>query len=131
MRRVLPANLDLALLLLRLCLGGIMLAHGLPKLLHFGGVAQGFAGMGVPAPTLAAAFATIAEAGGGLLLILGIATDIAGLLIAIDMLGAILIVHLKVGFDWSKGGWEYPFTLLCLGLGLALAGPGRFAAARR
>jgi putative oxidoreductase len=131
MRRLLPLNLDLALLILRLCLAAIMLVHGIPKLLAFGGVVQGFTGMGVPVPALSAAIATIAEVGGGVLLLLGIATDIAGLLIVVDMLGAIVLVHLKNGFDWTKAGWEYPFTLLCLALGLALSGPGSFAAGKK
>jgi putative oxidoreductase len=126
MRRLLPLNPDLALLLLRVVLGIVMLVHGVPKLLHFGGVAQGFAGMGVPAPTLAAAFAAIAEAGGGLLMLLGIATDIAGVLFAIDMLGAIMFVHLAKGFSAGNGGWEFPLVLLTMALGVALAGPGRY-----
>jgi putative oxidoreductase len=131
MRRLLPLNPDLALLLLRVVLGIVMLVHGVPKLLHFGGVAQGFAGMGIPAPTLAAAFAAIAEAGGGVLMVLGIATDIAGLLFAIDMLGAILFVHLAKGFSAGNGGWEFPFLLLTMSLCIALAGPGRYSAGSR
>jgi putative oxidoreductase len=131
MRRLLPLNPDLALLLLRVVLGIVMLVHGVPKLLHFGGVAQGFAGMGIPAPTLAAAFAAIAEAGGGVLMVLGIATDIAGLLFAIDMLGAILFVHLAKGFSAGNGGWEFPLLLLTMSLCIALAGPGRYSAGSR
>jgi putative oxidoreductase len=131
MRRLLPLNLDLALLLLRVVLGVVMLAHGVPKLLHFGGVAQGFAGMGVPAPTLAAAFATLVEVGGGLLLLLGVATDIFGLLFAIDMLGAIIFVHAAKGFSAGNGGWEFPLVLIAIALALALAGPGRYAVRSR
>jgi putative oxidoreductase len=127
MRRLVPPNLDAALLLLRLVLGIIMLYHGVPKLMGFGGVAEGFEGMGIPLPTLAAAFSTIAEAGGGLLLVLGVATDIAGLLVAVDMLGAILFVHLKNGFSVSDGGVEWPLALFAMGLALALAGGGRYA----
>jgi putative oxidoreductase len=131
MRRLLPLNPDLALFLLRVVLGIVMLAHGVPKLLHFGGVAQGFAGMGIPAPTLAAAFATLAEVGGGLLMLLGIATDIAGVLFAIDMLGAIMFVHLAKGFSTGNGGWEFPLVLITIALGVALAGPGRYSAGSR
>ena len=131
MRRLLPLNPDLALLLLRVVLGIVMLAHGIPKLLHFGGVAQGFAGMAIPAPTLAAAFAAIAEAVGGVLMLLGIATDVAGVLFAIDMLGAIIFVHLAKGFSAGNGGWEFPLVLLTMSLGIALAGPGRYSAGSR
>jgi len=125
MRRLLPLNPDLALLLLRVVLGIVMLVHGVPKLLHFGAVAQGFTGMGVPAPTLAAAFAAVAEAVGGLLMLLGIAVDIAGVLFAIDMLGAITFVHAAKGFSVGNGGWEFPLVLLTMALTVALAGPGR------
>jgi putative oxidoreductase len=131
MRRLLPLNPDLALLLLRVVLGIVMLAHGMPKLLHFGGVAEGFAGMGVPAPTLAAAFAAIAEAVGGVLMLLGVAVDLAGLLFAIDMLGAITFVHAAKGFSAGNGGYEFPLVLLAAALAIALAGPGRYSVGRK
>ena len=131
MRRVLPLNPDLALLLLRVVLGIVMLVHGVPKLLHFGGIAQGFAGMGIPAPTLAALFATLAEAGGGVLMLLGVATDVAGLLLAIDMLGAIIFVHAAKGFSAGNGGYEFPLVLLTMALAIAFAGPGRYSAGPR
>lgn len=131
MRRVLPVNLDAALLILRVVLGVIMLYHGYPKLTDFGGTASGFAGMGIPLPTLSAAFSTIAEAGGGLLILLGVATDVAGLLFAIDMLGAITFVHAKNGFSVADGGVEWPLALLAMALAVALAGPGRWAVGRR
>ena len=131
MRRVLPLNPDLALLLLRVVLGIVMLVHGVPKLLHFGGIAQGFAGMGIPAPTLAALFATLAEAGGGVLMLLGVATDVAGLLLAIDMLGAIIFVHAAKGFSAGNGGYEFPLVLLTMALAIAFAGPGRYSAGSR
>ncbi len=83
--------------------------------------------MGVPLPALAATFAAIAEVIGGILILLGILTDIAGLLFAIDMLGAILFVHAKNGFAQGKGGVEWPLALLAMALAVALAGPGRYA----
>jgi putative oxidoreductase len=130
MRRILPINTDAALLILRVVLGVIMLYHGYPKLTDFGGTAEGFAGMGIPLPTLSAAFSTLAEVGGGLLMLLGVATDIAGLLIAVDMLGAITFVHAKNGFSVAEGGIEWPLALLAMAVAIALAGPGRFAVGR-
>jgi putative oxidoreductase len=131
MRRFLPLNPDLARLILRLALAAAFLYHGIPKLLNFGGTAQGFAQMGLPAPTLTALFAVVAEVGGGLLMLLGVATDLAGLLLVLDMLGAIATVHWSKGFDFTKGGWEHPFTLLCMALAVALAGPGAYAVGGR
>jgi putative oxidoreductase len=86
--------------------------------------------MGVPAPTLAAAFATVVEVVGGLLMLLGVATDIAGVLFAIDMLGAITFVHGAKGFSAGNGGFEFPMVLLALALGVALAGPGKYSVGR-
>jgi putative oxidoreductase len=131
MRRLLPLNPDAALLILRVVLAIIMLYHGWPKLTNLGGTIQSFTGMGVPLPALSALFSTAAEVGGGLLLLLGALTDVAGLLIAIDMLGAIVIVHAKHGFSVSDGGVEWPLALLAMAVAVALAGPGRFAVAGR
>jgi putative oxidoreductase len=131
MRRLLPLNLDAALLIVRVVLGIIMLYHGLPKVTNLGGTIEGFTGMGIPIPAVSATFATVAEVGGGLLLLLGVLTDIAGLLIAIDMLGAIIFVHAKNGFAVTDGGVEWPLALLAMALGIALAGPGRFSVGGR
>ena len=130
MRRLLPLNPDAALLIVRVVLGIIMLYHGWPKVADLGGTIEGFSGMGVPIPALTATFATVAEVGGGLLLLLGVLTDVAGLLVAIDMLGAIIFVHAKNGFAVMDGGVEWPLALLAMALAIALAGPGRYAVQR-
>jgi len=127
MRRYLPLNLDVALLVLRLALAAVLLSHGLPKVMNFGATVGGFQGMNIPAPTLTAAFAVLSEVVGGILILLGIAVDIAGVLVIIDMLGAIVTVHWANGFDFTKGGWEHPFTVLAMALALALAGPGDYS----
>jgi putative oxidoreductase len=131
MRRFLPYNPDLARLILRLALAAVLLYHGIPKWLNFGATVVAFEGMGLPAPQLTAAVALLAEVGGGLLILLGVAVDIAGLLVILDMLGAIILVHWAHGFDFAKGGWEHPFTVLAMALTLALAGPGRLAVGKQ
>jgi putative oxidoreductase len=127
MRRFLPYNLDAALLILRVALGIVLLYHGIPKLMNFSAAVGGFQTMGMPAPSLTAAFALVAEVVGGLLILAGVAVDLAAVLVIIDMLGAIALVHWPNGFDFTKGGWEHPFTVLVMALVLALAGPGRMA----
>jgi putative oxidoreductase len=127
MRRYLPLNLDVALLILRLALAAALLYHGLPKVMNFGTTVAGFQTMNIPAPTLTVAFAILAEVVGGILILLGVAVDIAGVLVVINMLGAIFTVHWPNGFDFTKGGWEHPFTILAMALALALAGPGRYS----
>lgn len=131
MRRYLPENLDAALLVLRLALAAVLLYHGLPKVMNFGATVGGFQSMNIPAPTLTAVFAILAEVVGGILILLGVAVDLAGLLVIIDMLGAIFTVHWAAGFDFTKGGWEHPFTVLVMALTLALAGPGDYSVGAR
>jgi putative oxidoreductase len=125
MRRFLPYNIDVALLILRLTLAIVLLYHGIPKLINFSVTVGSFQTMGLPAPSLTAAFALLAEVVGGLLILFGVAVDLAGILVIIDMLGAITLVHWSNGFDFTKVGWEHPFTILAVAL--ALAGPGRMA----
>jgi putative oxidoreductase len=130
MRRLVPVNLDLALLILRVALAAVMLAHGLQKVTGFAGIAGFFASAGIPAPTLAAGYATVVEVVGGVLILLGVAVDIAGPLFALDMLGAIVFVHFKNGF-MGQGGYEFPLTFLAVAVGLALAGPGAYSVGGR
>jgi putative oxidoreductase len=127
MRSVFPLNPNAGLLILRLVLGIIMLYHGWPKLTNLGGTIEGFSGMGIPLPAMAAVFATVAEIVGGLLILIGAFTDIAGLLFAIDMLGAIIFVHAKNGFSAANGGVEFPLALLAMALTVALVGPGQYS----
>ena len=131
MRRYLPLNLDAALLILRLALAAVLLYHGLPKVMNFGATVGAFQSMNIPAPTLTAVFAILSEVIGGILILLGVAVDLAGLLVVIDMLGAIVTVHWAAGFDFTKGGWEHPFTVLAMALAVALAGPGDYSVAAR
>jgi putative oxidoreductase len=131
MRRFVPYNPDTALLILRLVLGVIMIAHGYPKLTGFSGTVGFFTSIGVPLPTLAAAYATVVEVGGGILIIVGVAADLAGLLFALDMAGAIFFFHMKNGFSVSNNGVEFVLALLAMALTIAFAGPGKFAPGRK
>lgn len=131
MRRYLPLNLDVALLVLRLTLAAVLLYHGLPKVMNFGATVGAFQSMNIPAPAVTAGFAVLSEVVGGILILLGVAVDLAGILVIIDMLGAIFMVHWASGFDFTKGGWEHPFTVLAIALALALSGPGRYAVGAR
>ncbi|MFC6059727.1 DoxX family protein [Streptomyces pratens] len=123
---------DLGLLLLRLGTGGALAAHGAQKLFGwFGG--GGIEGTGqfmetigyVPGRASATA-AGLAEAGGGALLALGLATPAAGAAAAGAMAGA-AAVHAPNGFFNQEGGYEHAATLGLTAAGLAVTGPGRLS----
>ena len=121
-------RVDLGLTVLRIVLGIIFLAHGSQKLFVFGlgGVTGAFTRMGVPLATVTAPLVAAVEFLGGLVLIVGLFTRVAALLLAIDMLGAILLVKLKGGF-FGGNGFEYELSLLAASAALTFAGPGAFA----
>ncbi|WP_433169123.1 DoxX family protein [Kribbella sp. CA-247076] len=120
---------DLVLLLSRIGLGVVFIAHGWQKFQTNGldRTAAGFEQMGVPAPTLSAYYATGIELLGGAALILGVLTPVVGVLLALDMVGALAFVHLSNGVFVSEGGWELVAALGLLSLTLAVVGAGRFS----
>jgi len=113
------------LAVLRVVAGTVFLMHGQQKLFHFGlhGVSGLLGSLGIPLPVFFAVVLTAVEFLGGIALILGIATRLAAALLAIDMIVAILKVHLKNGF-FAPTGVELPLTLLAAVLCLALSGAG-------
>lgn len=120
---------DIALLVARVALGVVFIAHGWQKLAEYGiaGTAASFGEMGVPLPTVSAWFAAIVEVAGGAALVVGFAVPVAGVLLALDMLGAFLLVHVGSGVFVTDNGFE---LVLALGAGavvLAGLGGGRFA----
>ncbi len=110
---------------LRLAVGVVFLMHGGQKLfvMGFAGVAAFIGSLGIPAPALAAPLVTLVELLGGLALVLGLYARWAGALLAMDMLVAILVVHLPNGFFLPKG-FEFALTLLAANLALVLLGSG-------
>ena len=125
------SSTPLGLLLLRLSLGLMYLAHAGLKLFVFTlpGTAQFFAGQGLPGALAYAVFA--AEAVGGALLLLGVYPRQVALALAPILLGAAW-VHAPNGwvFNAPGGGWEYPVFLAVASAALWLSGDGAFALRR-
>ena len=120
---------SLALLIARIGLGIVFVAHGWQKFDEMGvkGVGAGFAKMGVPAPELSAYFSTFVELVGGAALLIGAFTAVAGLLLALNMLGALLIVHIDKGVFVTEGGYELVVALGVGALLVAVFGAGRYS----
>lgn len=119
---------DVALLVARLALGAVMIAHGWQKLDQqgVGGTADGFDAMGIPAANAAALFTISVELGGGVLILLGALTPLIGVLWALNMAGAWWYVH-RDAFFTTEGGYEYVLVLGALGIVLAGTGAGRLS----
>ena len=123
-----PSQQQLGIAIIRIVTGIVFAAHGGQKLFVFGfaGVTGAFTKMGVPLPGVMGPFIALLEFFGGIALVFGLLTRLASLGLLFDMLGAILLVHLKNGFFLPQG---YEFALMLLGTSAALvvAGAGRFS----
>jgi putative oxidoreductase len=120
------ASTDRGLLVLRMAIAAVFIAHGYMKLFTMGhaGVTGFFEHLGIPLPGANAWFISILEFAGGLSLLAGLFTRIIAALLACDMIGAIVLARLSAGF---VGGWELEFLLATGALSLALAGAGAYS----
>ena len=126
--------ISVSILILRLALGLSFVGHGAQKLFGwFGGrgfraTAQGYGqGMGMRPGWLFALLGGGGELFGGLLLALGLLTDLGAFLIAAAMVVAIAKVTGKNGYWISKSGWEYNGLIIVVCVVIALTGPGRYS----
>ena len=122
--------MDLGLLILRFVVGLTLAAHGAQKLFGwFGGygldgTGQFLEALGFRPGRRHAALAGLTEAGGGVLLALGLLTPLGAALIASVMLVATITVNLKNGFFAASGGYEYNLVLAAAAASIAFTGPG-------
>ena len=111
------------LLALRVALGVIFIFHGYPKLVgNTERVAQFFSSVGLP-PFLVSVTG-IVELFGGVLMILGLFTRVAGVLLAGTMAVAIWKVHLGKGI-LAVGEYEFALALGAAAFALATTGAGK------
>ena len=112
----------LALLVMRLTLATIMIAHGTGKL--FGGMPQHIALVTkIGLPGWLAYMSAGAEFAGGILVLVGFLTRIGALLITIDLIVAILKVHAHSGLR-GPGGFEFPLAVVTIAFALIFFGAG-------
>ena len=129
-------GVDIALLVLRVIVGGTLAGHGTQKLFGwFGGsglrgTAAGFEKLGYRPGLRMAFLGGLGEAGGGTLLALGLLTPLAAAAGIGVMLNAIISVHLPKGFWNMKGGFEFPLTIATVFAAIGFSGPGRFSVDR-
>lgn len=121
-------NADLGKLIVRLTLGGLLLFHGIAKLLNGIGFIEGqLASHGLP--TILAYGVYIGEVIAPLMVILGYQTRIGALIIVFNMIVAIALVHGHQLLTLSSnGGWalELQGFFLFTAVAVIFLGPGRY-----
>jgi putative oxidoreductase len=119
------------LLLVRLYWGWQFAQSGWGRLHHIPQATQFFASLHIPFPEANVVFVSSLEFVGGMLLILGLASRVIGLLLAIDMMVAYLTSDMEALHSiFSDPGKFYnadPYTFLFASLLILIFGPGRFA----
>jgi putative oxidoreductase len=123
---------NLVLLILRVTLGVVFLAHGINHVFRGGkiaGVGRWFDSLGMRPGVFHAWLASLTEIGAGALLVVGLLTPLAGAGVVGTMLVAWVINHMKRGFFIFRPGegYEYVMTLTVLGLVVATLGPGEWS----
>ena len=124
---------DIAKLLLRITLGVLILFHGLSKLNGgMGGIVRMVEARGFPGAL--GYCVLLGEVVGPLMLIAGFHARIGGVLVFLNMVVAILLVHMgQLASFGPQGGWALELQAMYLvgALVIALIGPGRFSVTER
>lgn len=121
---------DVGLVVARVVLGAVFVAHGAQKLFGWwgGGGIDGTGAMfeqtGLSPGEPLAVLAGSGEFFGGILIALGLLTRLGAFSVGTSMVVAIVSLHLPGPF---LDGYEFPLTLLGAAVLLLLAGPGRFS----
>ncbi len=118
---------DLSLFFLRLILAYGFYTPAMMKWANISGIAEWFASMGIPFPTLNAYLAATTEIGAVILLPLGLATRIISIPLIITMIVAIITVHMSNGFEAGNNGFEIPLYYILMLFVLVVYGGGKYS----
>jgi putative oxidoreductase len=123
--RYLDRMQPLALVVLRVVLGAVMIAHGYRKVYgHLHEYAHFISSLGIPA--WLGYISALTEFVGGILLIMGLFTRVVAAAVLIDMMVAIAKVHWPHGLT-GQGGYEFPLALAAIAFALIFLGAGPIA----
>ena len=119
---------QVALGIIRVVAGVIFMAHGYQKFFMMGlpGVTEFFTQVGAPLPGITAIVVAALELAGGFALLIGFFARFVAIPLALDIAGAIVLVHMKNGF-FVPSGIEFVTLLMVAALAIAIAGPGNFS----
>jgi putative oxidoreductase len=121
--RYLDRRQPLGLLVLRLILGIIMIAHGYSKITPAGFHQHAGFVRHLGMPWWFAFFSTAAEFGGGILIVLGLFTRFAAAAFCAEMIVVIAKVYWKYGL-LAESGYQVPLALAGMGFALIFLGAG-------
>ena len=132
---------DLAWLVIRLTAGGMLLVHGIMKVMPmaengFAATIAAFAAgsmarRGIEPAILAAYAVFFLETIGAVLIMLGLFTRFAAAVAAIEFAIITFVAHWPAGFGWARGGWEYPLFWGLILFAIALRGGGPYSLDRK
>jgi putative oxidoreductase len=126
------SSVNLALLLARVVLGAVFLAHGINHIYGGGkiaGTARWFESLGMKPGILHAWMASLTEIGAGALLVLGLLTPVGAAGVVGVMLVAWITNHRGNGFFIFRPGegWEYVMVLTAMGVVVGTLGSGQWS----
>jgi putative oxidoreductase len=120
------------LLILRVMVGIVMLAHGYNHIFRGGkiaGTGRWFESLGMKPGPLHAWLASLTELGAGTMLVFGLLTPLAAAGVVGVMLVALITNHITNGFFIFRPGegYEYVLTLAMVGLAIGALGAGKLS----
>jgi putative oxidoreductase len=126
------SSVDFALLIARIAVGAVFIAHGVNHIIGGGkiaGTARWFEGLGMRPGIVHAWFASLTEIVAGTFMVVGLLTPLACAGIVGVMLVAWITNHRGNGFFIFRPGegWEYVMVLTAMGVALGTLGPGSWS----